>query len=216
MLFIFNVFFPMYPMDGAKLIVCSLQLFCRASARTAASVLIWTSVPLAVLFVGSSLMGLRGGRGGMMSGVSAYMGIMCLMETWKIYQLLQSQQLHKHPLFELARSDTQTVEDSLGLSRRLNTVDRDDDVDAPRAPMGHGVQIAEIQPFSGPGHVLAVMAAPAVGTESAVSQALPHQDAKAGRAAWLARVERQATERTLHGCRPKETYERGVPGGMGP
>merc|ERR1719158_2033370 len=31
MLFMFNVFFPMYPLDGAKLIVCGLQLFCGVS-----------------------------------------------------------------------------------------------------------------------------------------------------------------------------------------
>lgn len=57
MLFMFNVFFPMYPMDGAKLIVCTLQLFCSSSARCAARVLVYTSIPLSILFIGNSLLG---------------------------------------------------------------------------------------------------------------------------------------------------------------
>merc|ERR1719188_272233 len=83
MLFMFNVFFPMYPMDGAKLIVCGLQLFCGASARCAAKVLVYTSTPLAIIFVGHSLMGLGGG--GLQPGITMYMGFMCLTESYKIY-----------------------------------------------------------------------------------------------------------------------------------
>merc|ERR1712151_192970 len=86
MLFLFNVFFPMYPMDGAKLIVCSLQLFCGASAICTAKVLIGTSVPLSLFFIVFSLKGMAGG--GLMPGIAAYMGFMCFVETYRIYRLL--------------------------------------------------------------------------------------------------------------------------------
>lgn len=149
MLFMFNVFFPMYPMDGAKLIVCTLQLFCASSARCAAKVLVYTSVPLAVLFIGHSLMGLR--SGGMAPGITAYMGIMCLTESYKIYQLMRDNRLYTHPLFELARSSTRDVTDDMGTSTRLNTQERDDPEVAARAPQ---VQFTELRPFTGAGQAL--------------------------------------------------------------
>lgn len=171
MLFLFNVFFPMYPMDGAKLIVCSLQLYCNSSARCAAKVLIFTSGPLAVFFICYSLKGMSGG--GMMQGVGAYMGFMCLMETYKIYRLLQENQIHLHPLFESARSPTATVNDSAGVSQRLNDSNHDDE-EAPK------VQHTELRPFAGAG--IALGAAPS-------SAATSKEARPASRTAWLDRVE---------------------------
>eukprot|EP00439_Symbiodinium_sp_Y106_P066074 s589_g10.t1 len=101
--------------------------FCGASAKCAAKVLIGTSVPLAVIFIGYTLMGAHGG--GLQPGITAYMGIMCLMESYKIYQLYQEERLHTHPLFELARSDT-----------------------APR-PQAQ-VQVSELRAFAGEGRSL--------------------------------------------------------------
>merc|ERR1719240_1273776 len=117
MLFLFNVFFPMYPMDGAKLIVCSMQLFCGASAKTSAKVLIGTSTPLAIIFIGKAMWGGMGAGMGVMSGVSAYLGFMCLMETYRIYTLLKEERLYTHPLFESARSQTVAASDSHGMSQ---------------------------------------------------------------------------------------------------
>merc|ERR1719356_718890 len=131
MLFMFNVFFPMYPMDGAKLIVCSLQLFCGVSARFAAKVLIYTSTPLAVFFIGRALWGLNGG--GMQPGLQAFMGFMCLAEAYKIWRLMKEERLYTPPLFELARSNTREVGDSMGASMRLNNAERDDP-EVSRAP----------------------------------------------------------------------------------
>merc|ERR1719277_1337473 len=51
-LFIFNVFFPMYPADGSKLLVTSLMFFCGVPARTAALVLVFASIPCAMLLIG--------------------------------------------------------------------------------------------------------------------------------------------------------------------
>ena len=50
LLFLFNVLFPMYPMDGAKIII-GLLLLCNVPARAAACVLLALSVPLSVFCV---------------------------------------------------------------------------------------------------------------------------------------------------------------------
>lgn len=178
MLFIFNVFFPMYPMDGAKLIVCSLQLFCRASARCAAKVLIGTSLPLAVIFIGYSLKGMAGG--GLMPGVTAYMGFMCLMETYKIYRLLKEEQLHTHPLFESARSAVRPVVDSAGVSQRLNDSSRDDE-EAPK------VHHTELRPFAGTGTRL--------GAPPSEARPVQEQMPAPARSSWLDRIEQSAAHR---------------------
>jgi len=199
MLFLFNVFFPMYPMDGAKLIVCTLQLFCASSARCAAKVLVYTSVPLALLFIGNSLIGLR--SGGLSPGITAYMGLMCLMESYKIYQLMRDNRLYTHPLFELARSSTRDVTDDMGTSTRLNTQERDDP-EVARAPH---VQFTELRPFAGAGHALGTnqvqemqpqaAAQPVqVGSTGDEAVAASQRDA-ATRAGLLERLEREATHK---------------------
>lgn len=123
-LFLFNVFFPMYPMDSAKILVCSMQL-CGARAVTAAKTLVYLSVPMAFYLIYRAVRGQGGGQG-FMQGLTAYMAIMCLMEAYKIWSLMKKRQLHTHYLFELARSDT-TYE---GNTRRFNTSDYDDDANA--------------------------------------------------------------------------------------
>jgi len=201
MLFMFNVFFPMYPMDGAKLIVCSLQLFCASSARCAAKVLVYTSVPLAVLFILNSVIGLR--TGGLTPGITAYMGIMCLTESWKIYQLMRDNRLYTHPLFELARSSTRDVTDDMGTSTRLNTQERDDPEVAARAPH---VQFTELRPFTGAGHALganqvqeqqpeAATKPVQVGRNGMEEASATGQQDGVPRAGLLDRLEREATHR---------------------
>eukprot|EP00747_Dinoflagellata_sp_TGD_P060482 gnl/TRDRNA2_/TRDRNA2_152047_c4_seq1.p1 gnl/TRDRNA2_/TRDRNA2_152047_c4~~gnl/TRDRNA2_/TRDRNA2_152047_c4_seq1.p1 ORF type:complete len:253 (-),score=44.31 gnl/TRDRNA2_/TRDRNA2_152047_c4_seq1:46-804(-) len=132
----------MYPMDGAKLIVCSLQLFFDASAKTAAKVLIGTSGPLALLFIGRVVYAQLHGASqatGMFAGIQGYMGLMCLAEAYKIYRLLKEEQLHTHPLFELARSDTRTV----GNTMRLNHEARDD-TEIPTTRCGRCIALIEV------------------------------------------------------------------------
>lgn len=206
MLFMFNVFFPMYPMDGAKLIVCSLQLFCKASARTAAKVLVFTSFPLSVFFIYRAFAGARGG--GVFTGISAYMGIMCMAETYKIYQLMKSQQLHTHPLFETARSQVISTVDSSGAAQRLNDSNRDDE-EAPARASSSWAWRTEMRPFSGAGRLLGVpgsqqpepvaVASPAVQhleTEGGAGAAAQPGTAKpAPRSSLLDRLERDSSER---------------------
>jgi len=188
MLFLFNVFFPMYPMDGAKLIVCSLQLFCGASARCAAKVLLWTSIPLSVIFIGDALLSavgksFMGSRGGLQPGIMAYMGLMCLSESYKIYRLYVEERLYTHPLFELARSDTSRVVDRNGASTRLNTSDRDD----PEAPANPQVQFSEIRAFGGQGRSL-----------NQAPSSTPYQNMglpAESRQAWLKRMENDQAQK---------------------
>eukprot|EP00929_Paragymnodinium_shiwhaense_P058159 TRINITY_DN29127_c0_g1_i1.p1 TRINITY_DN29127_c0_g1~~TRINITY_DN29127_c0_g1_i1.p1 ORF type:complete len:421 (-),score=59.58 TRINITY_DN29127_c0_g1_i1:220-1482(-) len=193
MLFMFNVFFPMYPMDGAKLIVCTLQLFCGVSAQRAAKVLIYTSTPLAIIFIGYSLMGFR--SGGLQPGITLFMGIMCLQESYRIWKLMQAGRLHTHPLFELARSSTTTAVDGMGQTQRLNMSDRDDEEMAIRAPQ---IQVSELRPFSGGGRTLGAVhaqpSAPSASDESGGMEA-PAQDRPPTRSKWLDRFETDAAER---------------------
>jgi len=194
MLFMFNVFFPMYPMDGAKLIVCSLQLFCGSSARCAAKVLVYTSTPLAIIFIIHSFMGMHGG--GLQPGITAFMGFMCLTESYKIYKLMQEERLYTHPLFELARSSTREVNDTMGASVRLNSAERDDPEAQARAPQ---VQITELRPFSGAGHALGAGQAHSGGQDCAASSS-PKADGAAaddhGRNKWLDRFEQDSAQRS--------------------
>lgn len=132
-LFIFNVFFPMYPADGAKLLVTSLMFFCGVPARTAALVLVCASVPCALLLIGWALSSVIGGitHGGgaasMLSGLMGWMGVMSLQEAWRIWQLRKARQLHTHPLFEVARSWQRSDRDEIGRVRRINNSDFDDE-----------------------------------------------------------------------------------------
>lgn len=181
LLFLFNVFFPMYPMDGSKLIVCSLQLFCKASARFSAKFLVYTSVPLAVVLIVHTIMGMR--TGGMMSGITAYMGVMCLAEAYQIHKLLKEERLYTHPLFEQARSELVSEHDSMGSARRLNDRLTDDP-----ETTGQGVQFSEVRAFSGAGRSLG-------GGEVQPSQAAPAQAPASGRGQWLQKLEASTAER---------------------
>eukprot|EP00392_Amoebophrya_sp_AT5.2_P007870 g7889.t1 len=101
-LFLFNVFFPMYPMDSAQILVCSLQL-CSFSAQFAAKALISVSVPMSVLLL---LYAWTNRSQGMMPAITGYLACMCLVEAYNIWKLYKARQLHTHRLFELARSAT--------------------------------------------------------------------------------------------------------------
>lgn len=141
MLFMFNVFFPMYPMDGAKIITCSLQFFFNASAVCAAQVLICTSVPLALLFIGRALMGMHGG--GLAPGITLFLGFMCLAEAYKIYRLMKEDQLASHPLFELARPQAAVATAAAAAAQAEQS-----------RSSGPNVKFTELRPFEGTGRVL--------------------------------------------------------------
>mmetsp|Transcript_16380 Transcript_16380/g.40435 ORF Transcript_16380/g.40435 Transcript_16380/m.40435 type:complete len:639 (+) Transcript_16380:123-2039(+) len=119
-LFLFNVFFPMYPMDSAQILVCSLQL-CSFSAQFAAKALISVSVPMSVLLL---LYAWTNRSQGMMPAITGYLACMCLVEAYNIWKLYKARQLHTHRLFELARSATYF--DSVQGARRINVSNLDD------------------------------------------------------------------------------------------
>lgn len=131
-LFIFNVFFPMYPADGSKLLVTSLMFFCGVPPRRAAMVLICLSGPCAILMIVYALWGFVHG-GGMLGGLMGWMGVMSLMEAKKIWELRKARQLHTHGLFQVARSWGRQERDAFGAVHRINHSDFDDE-----APLMHG------------------------------------------------------------------------------
>ncbi|CAD7925893.1 unnamed protein product [Amoebophrya sp. A120] len=123
-LFLFNVLFPMYPMDSAQMLVCGLQL-CGGTAQTAAKTLVFVSVPMSVLLL---IYAWSNRNAGMMPAISGYLAIMCLIEAYNIWQLYEKRQLHTHRLFELARSGTYF--DPVQNARRINVSGLDDDLNA--------------------------------------------------------------------------------------
>jgi len=132
-LFLFNVFFPMYPADGSKLLVTTLMFCCGVPARTAALVLLCVSVPCGILFIGYSawtlFSGIAVGQGGaaMLNSITGFMGIMSLVEAYKIWELRKARRLHTHPVFQTARSWNRTERDQFGQVHRINASDFDDE-----------------------------------------------------------------------------------------
>mmetsp|Transcript_683 Transcript_683/g.1384 ORF Transcript_683/g.1384 Transcript_683/m.1384 type:complete len:413 (+) Transcript_683:116-1354(+) len=134
MLFLFNVFFPMYPADGSKLLVVSLMYCGGVPPDKAALVLIISSTACAVLFIGYALRQVLavnaafGRSAAMTSGVAGLMGVMSLVEAYRIYELREKKQLHTHPLFQTARSWATRRRESDGtVVARVNQSDMDDD-----------------------------------------------------------------------------------------
>merc|ERR1712187_1005855 len=67
--------------------------------------------------------------GVMMPGLMGMMGVMSLVEAYRIHTLKQEQRLHTHPLFKTARSWDTRHNDSLGGFNRINQTDLDDPVE---------------------------------------------------------------------------------------
>lgn len=92
MLFAFNVFLPIYPLDGGKIFICLIALCCNCQVPTIAKICIGTSgvlcgVLLYLSFITQNWMG----------------GFLCLWLLYQIYQMyqhLQSGNIASHPLFE--------------------------------------------------------------------------------------------------------------------
>jgi len=123
----------MYPADGSKLLVTSLMFCCGVPARRAAFILLCVTIPCGILFVGYSAVtlfgGLRAGYGGAaaINSISGFMGIMSLVEAYKIWELRKARRLHTHPLFQAARSWNRTERDAFGNVQRINVSDFDDE-----------------------------------------------------------------------------------------
>lgn len=132
-LFLFNVFFPMYPADGAKLLVTGCMFCCGMPPRKAALFLICTTVPCALLMIGYSVYsvynGVSRGQGisGMMGSLMGYMALMGLAEAYRIWQLREARLLHQHALFQTARSWGRREHDGQGLVSRINVAEFDDE-----------------------------------------------------------------------------------------
>jgi len=137
-LFIFNVFFPMYPADGAKLLTSTLMYCCKVRPYKAALILIICSGTCSILLIswaiysfqariGASLSGAGGGGGyGIFSGtLPGLLGLMALQETYQIWQLRSENRLSEHTLFRAARTDVTRTRDEHGYLATLNASGRD-------------------------------------------------------------------------------------------
>eukprot|EP00929_Paragymnodinium_shiwhaense_P004579 TRINITY_DN105648_c0_g1_i1.p1 TRINITY_DN105648_c0_g1~~TRINITY_DN105648_c0_g1_i1.p1 ORF type:complete len:406 (-),score=30.23 TRINITY_DN105648_c0_g1_i1:35-1252(-) len=105
-LFMFNVFFPMYPADGSKLLTLGLIQCCGTSVRTAATVLLTcTSLCAAALLlyaIDTFKHSSRGENDAMMCSIMGFMGVMSIVEACRLQELRSSGQLHQHPTFSMA------------------------------------------------------------------------------------------------------------------
>eukprot|EP00928_Gymnodinium_smaydae_P061837 TRINITY_DN45816_c0_g1_i1.p1 TRINITY_DN45816_c0_g1~~TRINITY_DN45816_c0_g1_i1.p1 ORF type:complete len:446 (+),score=85.33 TRINITY_DN45816_c0_g1_i1:69-1406(+) len=145
MLFAFNVFVPMFPADGAKLLTAALMHCCHVRPYRAAAVLIACSGSSAMLLIAWAVYSFKEGLGrafgggglGPGGGLSAgalgafsgalpgLLGLMALQETWTIYDLRRRHQLSSHPYFRAARTDIVRGVDAHGAVARLNVSGRD-------------------------------------------------------------------------------------------
>ena len=98
MLFCFNMLFPMYPLDCSKVLITSLQGFLSFTRDTSASILLAVSFACGLLFLGYGIY-LISAAADINSGLVVMLGMMSLMETVQIRQLMQSGRLEEHPLF---------------------------------------------------------------------------------------------------------------------
>jgi len=100
-LFCFNVFFPMYPMDSAKIVVCTLQLCCKCGYRRVARVLVCLSGCAGGLMILRTMYAKYHSQGGgnVNANLPMMLAMMSLVETVRIYQMLQKNEVHRHPLF---------------------------------------------------------------------------------------------------------------------
>jgi len=134
-LFLFNVFFPMYPADGSKLLVTSMMFCCGMPPRRAANILLCVSVPCAFLLLGYMAYTLYAAfshitqvqSASLLNGMMGLMALMSLQESWNIYQLKKARRLYQHPLFQTARSWQRADRDRFGAVHRINDSEYDDD-----------------------------------------------------------------------------------------
>lgn len=125
-LFIFNVFFPMYPADGSKLLVTGLMFFCGTPPRHAALVLIIASTTCAGLMLLYAAHGILFG-GNYMAGLMGWMAFMSLQESSRIWTMRNNRVLHMHPLFQIARSwSRREYRPGFGYVNTINVSDLDD------------------------------------------------------------------------------------------
>lgn len=145
-LFLFNVFLPMYPADGAKILTVTLMHCCGVAPRSAATVLVCCSSICACALILYALRTMLGAAGpqSMMAGVVGWLGVMSLIEAYRIHDLKQQSRLNTHPLFRTARSAVATQRDAHGSFHRINDTDLDDDEQG-----GAGV-CCLCSPFCGP------------------------------------------------------------------
>merc|ERR1712218_632364 len=90
----FNLFFPVYPLDGGKIFITLMIMCCKITSRRAAQVCIGVSTTLATALFGFSIY-----------SKNWFSALLCLWIFYQIYQMydyLRSGRISEHPLFEHA------------------------------------------------------------------------------------------------------------------
>merc|ERR1719379_2808092 len=88
-------------MDSAKIVVCTLQLCCKCGYRRVARVLVCLSGCAGGAMILRTLYGKihSNGQSNVNANLPMFLAMMSLVETVRIYQMLQKNEVHRHPLF---------------------------------------------------------------------------------------------------------------------
>jgi len=92
MLFAFNVFLPIYPLDGGKIFICLLAMCCECNVSSLAK---WSIGVSSILGGGLLAMAIW--------SENWFMGFLCLWLLYQVYNMydcLRNGQIAQHPLFE--------------------------------------------------------------------------------------------------------------------
>jgi len=116
LLFVFNVFLPIYPLDGGKIFICLMAMCCSCSVTTLAKCSIGVSGTL-----GSGMLALA------IWQQNWFMGFLCLWilyQVFNMYSCLRAGGIAQHPLFEnmpggVKNPQVVTRRDSMGTYNRV-------------------------------------------------------------------------------------------------
>jgi hypothetical protein len=108
LLFLFNVFLPIYPLDGGKIFICLIRCCSEPSDNTLANICITTS-----LLFGGALTGYCIYR---MNWFGVFLCAWLLYQIYEMWVMKRKNELHLHPLFrkDTTVSTVQKVRDNRG------------------------------------------------------------------------------------------------------
>jgi len=91
-LFIFNVFFPIYPLDGGKIFICMLACCCECHIKTIAWICVSVSTVLGLALAAFCVWS--------QNWFGGFLCLWLLYQVYKIYSHIQNGTLSTHPQFE--------------------------------------------------------------------------------------------------------------------
>jgi len=121
MLAAFNLLVPMYPLDGCKILISLVVIFCKTSPPTTAKICITLSSIMCAGLLGLSVY-----------TRNLFSGLLCLWiiyQIWTMYKSLKAGQISQHPMFQHCPGGSQNPQvmhhrDEFGGFYRVGTVDK--------------------------------------------------------------------------------------------